>query len=85
MGAGSSIAAAIYKNGSIHKMVHEADVDLNINHSIKGAMILDLDASDYVEVYGYQGSGGSENMGTSSGLSGGTQANSNWFSGYLLG
>ena len=52
---------------------------------MNSTVILDLNASDYVEVYALQGSGSNEDLGTAGNVGSPTAAGSNYWSGYLIG
>ncbi len=47
--------------------------------------VFNLAANDYLEIYCFQGSGGSKEIGQGNNIGTGTNANSNYWSGYLIG
>ena len=83
--AGAGLSLLWYKNGSVFKNGHQQSTEINITITMNSTVILDLAASDYVEVYALQGSGSSENLGTAANAGGASAAGSNYWSGYLIG
>ena len=83
--AGAGLSLLWYKNGSVFKNGHQQSTEINITISMNSTVILDLNASDYVEVYALQGSGSNEDLGTAGNAGSPTAAGSNYWSGYLIG
>ena len=83
--AGAGIGLIWYKNGSVFRNGHHQSTEINITFTLQSSVVFDLSASDYVEVYAFQGSGSSENLGTANNIGSVSIANSNYWSGYLIG
>lgn len=53
---------AIYKNGAQAYVAEVGPVSSTANYSIAIQAIMDLVATDYIEIYAYQNSGGARNV-----------------------
>ena len=62
MVAGAGIGLIWYKNGSVFRNGHHQSTEINITFTLQSSVVFDLSASDYVEVYAFQGSGISEDF-----------------------
>ena len=85
MVAGAGIGLIWYKNGSVFRNGHHQSTEINITFTLQSSVVFDLSASDYVEVYAFQGSGSSESLGTANNVGSVSAVNSNYWSGYLIG
>ena len=83
--AGAGIGLIWYKNGSVFRSGHHQSTEVNITFAITANAILDLSASDYIEVYVFQGSGSTETVGTANNVGSVSAVGSNYWSGYLIG
>ena len=83
--AGAGIGLIWYKNGSVFRSGHHQSTEINITFGISSSVIFDLAASDYIEVYVFQGSGSAETVGTANNVGSVNAVGSNYWSGYLIG
>ena len=83
--AGAGIGLIWYKNGSVFRSGHHQSTEINITFTLQSSVVFDLSASDYVEVYAFQGSGNSEDLGSANNVGSVSAVNSNYWSGYLIG
>jgi len=85
MVAGAGISLAWYVDDGLFHYGHQQSTEINITIAQTSTVILDLDAAQEVTVYVKQGSGSSEDIGTASNDGSGTNANSNYWTGFLIG
>ena len=85
MGAGAGIGLIWYKNGSVFRQAHHQSTEINISFGMHNATVFDLAADDYIEVYAFQGSGSTKEIGQGNNQGSGTNANSNYWTGHLIG
>jgi len=85
MVAGAGIGLIWYKNGSVFKHAHHQSTEVNITFGMHNATVFNLAASDYIELYAFQGSGSSRELGQGNNVGSGTNANSNYWTGHLIG
>jgi len=83
--AGAGIGLIWYKNGSVFRNGHHQSTEINITFALQASGVFDLSASDYLELFIFQGSGSSETIGTANNVGSVTAAGSNYWSGYLIG
>ena len=85
MGEGAGIGLLWYKGGSVYRVGYHQSLDDNITTTLNSTVIFNLAASDEIEVYAFQGSGGTETIGDASNVGSPSADNSNYWSGFLLG
>tara|TARA_X000001388_G_scaffold70816_1_gene60231 strand:- start:292 stop:1266 length:975 start_codon:yes stop_codon:yes gene_type:complete len=85
MGEGAGIGLLWYKGGSVYRVGYHQSPDDNITTTLNSTVIFNLAASDEIEVYAFQGSGGTETIGDASNVGSPSADNSNYWSGFLLG
>ena len=85
MGAGAGIGLQWYKNGSVFRSGHHQSTEINITFAVTSCGVFDLNANDYLEVYVFQGSGSSQNIGVANSSYTVNAVGSNYWSGYLIG
>jgi hypothetical protein len=85
MNAGSAIGLQWYKNGSVFRSGHHNATEINITFAVNSCGVFDLSANDELEVYVYQGSGYSQNIGVANNIHTVNAVGSNYWSGYLIG
>ena len=68
MNAGSAIGLQWYKNGSVFRSGHNNAAEINITFAVNSCGVFDLSANDELEVYVYQGSGSSQNIGVATNI-----------------
>ena len=83
--AGAGIGLIWYKNGSTFKYAHHQSTEINITFGMHNATVFDLAANDYIEIYAFQGSGSTREIGQGDNVGSGTNANSNYWTGHLIG
>jgi len=91
MAAGSHISLSYFHtpsgsgSDSLLKYAYTDSTEINITHPVVWTNILTLNAGDALQVAVNQGSGGAEDIGTANNSGGGTTANSNYWTMFLLG
>ena len=85
MAAGAGIGLQWYKNGSVFRSGHHQSTEINITFAVTSCGVFDLNANDYLEVYVFQGSGSSQNIGVANSSYTVNAVGSNYWSGYLIG
>jgi len=83
--AGAGIGLIWYKNGSVFRSAHHQSTEINITFGLHAAGVFDLNASDYLELYVFQGSGSTETVGTANNVGSVSAVGSNYWSGFLIG
>ena len=83
--AGAGVGLIWYKNGSTFKYGHHQSTEVNITFGLQTYTVFDLAANDYIEIYAFQGSGSSREIGQGDNVGSGTNANSNYWTGHLIG
>ena len=83
--AGAGIGLIWYKNGSVFRNGHHQSTEINITFAVTSCGVFDLNANDYLEVYVFQGSGSSQNIGVANSSYTVNAVGSNYWSGYLIG
>ena len=70
---------------SIFKHGHSQSTEINITFGLDSTLVVDLDAGEGIRLYGFHGSGSNQSFGAASNQFSGTNANSNYWSGQLIG
>ena len=83
--AGAGIGLIWYKNGSVFRNGHHQSTEINITFALQASGVFDLSASDYLELFVFQGSGSTETVGTANNVGSVSAVGSNYWSGYLIG
>lgn len=83
--AGAGIGLIWYKNGSVFRSGHHQSTEINITFGLDSTGVFDLNANDYLEIYVFQGSGGTESVGAENNVGSVNAVGSNYWSGYLIG
>ena len=83
--AGAGIGLIWYKNGSVFRNGHHQSTEINITFALQTTGVFDLNASDYLELYVFQGSGSTETVGTANNVGSVSALGSNYWSGFLIG
>ena len=85
MVAGAGIGLMWYKNGSIFRHGHHQSTEINITIAMSCSTTFNLAANDYIEIFAFHGSGSSQGHGAANNVGTGTIANSNYWTGHLIG
>jgi len=83
--AGSGIGLIWYKNGLVFRSGHHQSTEINITFGLQTTGVFDLNASDYLELYVFQGSGNTESVGNANNVGSVPALGSNYWSGFLIG
>ena len=83
--AGSGIGLQWFKNGSIFRHGHHQSTEINITLAMQCFGTFDLAANDFIEIFAFHGSGSNQGHGVANNVGTGTIANSNYWTGHLIG
>ena len=64
---------------------HHQSTEINITFGLQTTGVFDLNASDYLELYVFQGSGNTESVGNANNVGSVPALGSNYWSGFLIG
>tara|TARA_Y100000356_G_scaffold120329_1_gene112728 strand:- start:67 stop:1143 length:1077 start_codon:yes stop_codon:yes gene_type:complete len=70
---------------SIFKHGHSQSTEINITFGLSSTLVVDLGSGEGIRLYGYHGSGSNQSFGAANNQFSGTNANSNYWSGQLIG
>ena len=85
MAAGSGIGLQWFKNGSIFRHGHHQSTEINITIAMSCSTTFDLAKDDYIEIFAFHGSGSNQGHGVANNVGTGSIANSNYWTGHLIG
>ena len=85
MVAGSGIGLQWFKNGSIFRHGHHQSTEINITIAMSCSTTFDLAKDDYIEIFAFHGSGSNQGHGVANNVGTGSIANSNYWTGHLIG
>lgn len=85
MVAGAGIGLQWFKNGSIFRHGHHQSTEINITIAMSCSTTFDLAKDDYIEIFAFHGSGSNQGHGVANNVGTGSIANSNYWTGHLIG